>query len=200
MSTLLLLLVVAAVLCACVNGNGGKVPRTADTTTNDEIKGTLYSLQEAYDRGFLTKADVMLIVYFLDDSAFEVVPVTVDGEVWVMDDFVPQIETPALTMLDQKTINNMKMAFYLKHRQGLEDAIQYEKNNGSIDKNTSEIDTISVDSFLGKYNDFFAIQMSSSLFEYGTGNFFENVASVEWSQFTPQIIIYTALSLEENDE
>jgi len=117
-----------------------------------------------------------------------------------MDDFVPQIETPALTMLDQKTINNMKMAFYLKHRQGLEDAIQYEKNNGSIDKNTSEIDTISVDSFLGKYNDFFAIQMSSSLFEYGTGNFFENVASVEWSQFTPQIIIYTALSLEENDE
>jgi len=196
---ILLLLVCAVLFCACTGANEiGS--REDEITPREETVGTLYSLQEAYDKGFLTKADILHIVYFLNDSVFEVIPVTVDGEVWARDDFVPQIETPALSMLYQKIINDMKMAFYEKHRQGLNDAIQWLEDNGYRDKGDKVIDSISVFSFLGEYNDSFAIRISSNLIEHGTGNFTENVASIEWDQFGLPVTIYRALSKEEKDE
>ena len=85
----------------------------------------IYTLQEAYDRGWLTKEDIMHISYFSRrGEVLEIVEGA--GDNWMKElslppserqwlktiDFVPQIETPVLGSLDSKAADFIKNAFY----------------------------------------------------------------------------------------
>lgn len=57
-------------------------------------------------------------------------------------------------------------------------------------KDVSAIDTISILSFQGEYDGAFAVQVKTSLFEYGEGSFRENIDNIAWIQFGHVIAIY----------
>ncbi len=151
--------------------------------SNNDAMGTFYSLQEAYDEGFITKADLMHIIYFMDGFIF-------DAEELVVIPFEPQIETPTVEDLDPAIVENMKMAFYEYHRQYIDEELNRLITKGYLPVNTSAISTISILSFLGEFNGAFAVQVKSSLMLHFPGSYYVTLAGIRWSQLPPEIIIY----------
>ena len=163
-----------------------------DMVTQKELLGSFFSLQEAYEEGLVTKDDIMHMVYFMHGVRGTIYEYEIDkGEVWIEQewveiDFMPQINKPAFSELSQEVIANMKEAFYEKNKQALDNAIGY-----YADKKINVLDTISITSFLGKYNGCYAVQATTSLVSYGLGSYTVVVDNIVWMQLAPSIIIYT---------
>jgi len=54
---------------------------TACTNDEEELMGTFYSLQEAYDEGFLTIEDLQNIAFYHNDDSMPVYPETLDADI-----------------------------------------------------------------------------------------------------------------------
>lgn len=152
---------------------------------DDNMK--VYGLKEAYDAGFLNKDDVMHIGFFMSGEIFEVQN-TIDE--WVKIDFIPQIVMPELSDINDNTIDKIKIAFYEKNKQAMDAELNRLKSDGYLAEDISAIETISILLFLGEYKGAFAVQITTSLINYGEGSFEVVVDNVAWTQFAPEIVIY----------
>lgn len=95
-------------------------------------------------------------------------------------DFEPQIEKPAIADLDPQTINDMKKAFYKTNT-------HYFSNLNA----DAAIKTISIVSFLGVFDSYFAVRMTSTLWDYETEPKSKALAGITWWQNDDPIIIFT---------
>ena len=140
--------------------NKSLMDRVEKLEWNDQIqKGAFYSLQEAYEKGFLTREDLRHIAYFKDGKLEEL-----RGETIVSVEFTPKTPKP---MLDEKTEEYLKRAYYQKN----------EKLFKSIEKYGYSISDIIFTIYLGKYNDCYVVEMKSpiidtdcGIYQYSVGN------------------------------
>ncbi|MCL2410598.1 MAG: hypothetical protein FWC97_03040 [Treponema sp.] len=155
-------------------------------------KGTFYSLQEAYDGGFITRGDIKHISYFATGRVVEVLDAT--GNEWEMElhqpenywtkirkiDFTPQTPNPFLTNISPKVISDMKSAFYAANKELMDISLQQEIERGDIRRGTTALDTISIDAFYGEYNGSYAVRITSSLWGYGDLAIHQLASNIGW--------------------
>lgn len=155
---------------------------------NNMPSGIFYSIEEAYDRRLITREDLMHITYFMNGEVFEVK----DGSTQMVKvEFEPQIAAPNTSDLDLQIVNNMRQVLYEKNQEGMENSLQWLKDNGYSNESITVMDTISITSFLGEYNNFFAVQITSSLWSYGLGVYEVNIAGIAWKQYSdPPVRIF----------
>ena len=150
-------------------------------------KVTLYSLEEAYNYGMLNKEDIKHVGFFVSDKIFTLNASTNE---WEETNFIPDFERPLLSSLDEGTTTKIKSSFYEKNKEMIDNELELLKNNGDIDQNITALDTVSLVSFFGEYNRAFAVQIMTSVFEYGLGYFEVIVDNISWSQFAPEVLIF----------
>ncbi|MCL2410542.1 MAG: hypothetical protein FWC97_02755 [Treponema sp.] len=179
--TAVILLFVGLFLIAC---NGDKEVNVS--------RGTFYSLQEAYDNGFINRDDIKHISYFATGLVVEVL----DGyeDEWEMEwgipesywtkirriDFTPQKPNPSLTNISPQVIASMKSAFYTANKELMDISLQQGINDGWIPKGTTATDTISIMDFFGEYNGSYAVRITSNLWGYGGVAVYQLVSNIGW--------------------
>ncbi len=114
-----MILLCAGVLCGCDNGN------------NSEIgEGTFYTLQEAYNAGYLTKEEIMSIAYYHNGGR-------VYNEEIMSEDYKPITKTPQ--ELSEKTVNKIK------------ENAAHEYNSEHDPKIKATADGFTIDQYYGTY-------------------------------------------------
>ena len=151
----------------------------------DELMG-IYTLQEAY-QGVLTIDDIKHIGFFVSGQLYEINPPDTER---VIIDFVPQIEKPKLSMLNENVIEKMKISYYLLHKKIIDQELYWLKQNGYMDQNIKGIDTIEVFAFFGEYNGAFAVKITSNLFEYPSVIEEVRIDNKCWDDSPPQVVIF----------
>jgi len=155
-------------------------------------RGTFYSLQEAYDGGFITRDDIKHISWFATGRVVEVLDAT--GNEWEMElhqpenywtkirkiDFTPQNPNPFLTNISPKVISDMKLAFFAVNKELMDISLQQEIERGDIRRGTTALDTISINAFYGEYNGSYAVRITSSLWGYGGVAIYQLVSNIGW--------------------
>lgn len=141
----------------------------------------IYTLQEAYNEGTISRTDLMHIVYFMNGEVFEFSE-EVDNIVKI--DFEPHIAIPSISEIEEKTIEDIKKTFYNENQQQIDDEVSY------LNKSIDIMETINIVSFLGKYSGAYALQVDTTLMANGDGSFDLNIGGIVWTQFGPEIIIY----------
>ena len=156
------------------------------------LEGTFYTLQEAYDSGFITRNDIKHISYFATGRVIEVLDayrnrwemeLSLPDDYWTKIrriDFMPQNDIPSLAKISPQVIAGMKSAFYTAHRELMDISLQQEISIGSIPQGTTALDTISILDFLGTYNGFYAVRITSSLWLYGGFAIHQLVSNIGW--------------------
>lgn len=150
-------------------------------------KVTLYSLEEAYNAGLLNKDDLKHIGFFVSGK---ISMLNASTSEWKETYFIPDFDRPLLSSLDEGTATKIKSSFYEKNKKVIDNELELLKNNGDIDQNITALDTVSLVSFLGEYNRAFAVQIMTSVLEYGLGSFEVIVDNISWSQFAPEVLIF----------
>ena len=102
--------------------------------------GTLYTLQEAYDNGYLTREDLLNIAYYNGDQ---------------------ERNESALQNFEPTPIGELSEEISLKIREYV--AERY-RNDGSEPAATAE--NIFIKNYLGCYNGYYAVRFTDNLFQY----------------------------------
>ncbi len=145
-----------------------------------EKSGTIYTLQEAYDRKLLTEEDIMHISYYKTGEVYKVEKVedSQDWNKWQKVDFVPEEPLPEL---DAKTSELIKTAYYNKN-------IQFFKDHDGTIRYGKDILKIR---FLGCYNGNYAVEVDSDEWSYGASVLTCCVGGIAWTYSGPAITVYS---------
>lgn len=146
----------------------------------------MYDLGNAYQSA-LTKDDIKHIGFFVSGQLYEI-----DGPEceWIAIDFVPQIDKPELSMLNEKVIESMKTSYYLRYKKHIDQDLYWLQQNGYNEQNIKGIDTIEVFAFYGKYDGAFAVKITSSLFEYPAVINEVIIDNIGWLDSLPEVVIF----------
>ena len=145
-----------------------------------EKSGTIYTLQEAYDRKLLTEEDIMHISYYKTGEVYKVEKVedSQDWNKWQKVDFVPEEPLPEL---DAKTAELIKTAYYNKN-------IQFFKDHDGTIRYGKDILKIR---FLGCYNGNYAVEVDSDEWSYGAADNICCVGGIAWTYSGPPVTVYS---------
>lgn len=129
------------------------------------VTGTFYTLQEAYEYGYLTKMDIKDICYYRFGEVWE--GEDLNSEKWVK---VENTSTQSSSDLDKKIENKIKKTYYKLN----EDRF-YSKNEGKI----GGVDDLTV-RFFGEFNNSYVVVIDCSLWNYGASVTPMLVAGIAW--------------------
>ena len=124
--------------------NKSLMDRVEKLEWSDQIqKGAFYSLQEAYEKEFLTREDLMHIAYFEYGKVEEM-----RGDAIVSVEFTPKTPKPTL---DEKTEEYLKQAYYEKNKEMFSNEGYFSREAG--------MKCITIEQYFGIYNNCFLFSM-----------------------------------------
>ena len=158
-----MILLCAGALSGCDNGK-------------EQIEeGTFYSLEEAYDAGWLTKDNIMEVCYYRFGEVW--LGEDLNSDSWVKYEYEPKNQQQGL---DKSVENNIKNAYYSIHKSDF-----FDKEGNSL----GGIDNLSVQYF-GTYNNFCVIIMKCSLWDVGQVVTPMLLAGVAWGETGEGFLVY----------
>ena len=131
----------------------------------EESMGTFYTLQEAYDKGYLTKTDIKDICYYRFGEVWE--GEDLKSENWIKVEYTP---TQSLTDLDKKIEMAIKVTYYT-----LNEDLFYNQNVGKI----GDINDLTV-RFFGEFSNSYVVIVDCSLWDSGAVSTPMLVAGIAW--------------------
>ena len=137
--------------------------------------GELYTLQEAYANGWLTKDDIMEVCYERFGEVW--LGENLDSDSWVRYEYVPKHTRQEL---DKSVENDIKKAYYSTHKSEF-----FDKDGNEL----GGVEDLSVQYF-GTYNDSYVIVMKCSLWEIGLVAAPTFLAGVAWWETGEGFLVY----------
>ena len=137
--------------------------------------GTFYTLQEAYDNGYLTREDLMSICYYRFNEVW--LGENLDSASWVKYEYT---QKHTQQELDKSVENDIKKTYYSIHKSDF-----FDKEGTAL----GGIDNLSVQYF-GTYNDSYVIVMKCSLWDIGQVATPTLLAGVAWWETGEGFLVY----------
>lgn len=158
-----IILVAGVSLSACCSENekiitedqGDQAANNMDQIHESTENGVFYRITEAHEKGYLTANDLMCISYYRYEAVWLTNGDPFDQNTWNKIDFCPQQTCPSL---DIKVENDVKTLFYQSNKEMFFD----QEGNRLGDENDLSID------FYGYYNGSYVVEITGSLWGYGT--------------------------------
>lgn len=137
--------------------------------------GTFYSLDEAYENGWLTKDDLMEICYYRFGEVY--IGESTDSDTWVRYEYNSQ---NTLSELDKTVENNIKEAYYSLHKSDF-----FDRDGKSL----GGIDNLSVQ-YCGMYNNSYVVVIECSLWDTGDDATPRHLSGVAWWETGDGFLVY----------
>jgi hypothetical protein len=147
----------------------------SDVQTHSEDNGQLYTIDSAYESGWLTKDDLMDICYYAYKNVWT--GEDKDSSTWVKVDYTPSRK---LDSLDSKVETSIKECYYNLNKSKFID--KDGKSLGGIEKLTVK--------YYGTYNDCVAVSIDCSLWSSGAVATPKLLAGVAWWKGNEELLIY----------
>lgn len=160
-----ILIVSAMALLFCI-GIPGCIPNAV---------GTFYTIEEAYENGWLTRNDLMEVCYHRFGEVW--IGESSDSYTWIKYEYNSQ---SMLSPLEMTVENDIKETYYSLHKSKF-----YDQDGNSL----GEIDDLSVQ-YYGTYNDSYVIVIECSIWETGQTAKPTLVAGVAWWETGDGFLIY----------
>ena len=137
--------------------------------------GTLYSIQEAYEKGWITQDNIMEVCYYRFGEVW--FGENLDSDSWVKYEYAPKHTRQEL---DKSVENDIKKTYYAINKSDF-----FDKEGNSL----GGIDNLSVQSF-GTYNDSCVVIMKCTLWDVGQVAIPMLLAGVAWWETGEGFLVY----------
>lgn len=138
-----------------------------------EAESGFYTLEEAYDSGYLLRDDLMHIAYFRSGEVYTLPERSDDYSAAKKLNFVPATEPGEP---DEDIENEIKRAYYALHTE-------------SFEGNPYSDELLEIN-FYGQYGNLYAVTIESPLWNYTTDIVNMHIGDIFWMQGRPDITLY----------
>ena len=138
------------------------------------VSGTFYSLEEAYDLGYINKNDLMHIVYYYRRTVYVVADNSTNSLNWIELDFIPEKELGSIKSEKELAIKSS----FIYHNERWFANMNYEEAMQSL-----------TFKFLGEYDGYYAVKIDAG--DYGEVEEEKVIDGIAWFQSGASILLYS---------